>query len=298
MHKREATHRSHDVLSIETGKLAKQANGSVLVRLRRQRRAGDRVLRERRAAGHRLPPPDGRLPRVHLRLRAHPRGVLQARRQAGGEGSADEPAHRSAAPPALPERLAPRNADHRPRPVGRRRQRLRRAGGDRRLGGAGAVGNPVREDDRRRCAWRCSTKSSSSTRPTSSAAKARLDIIVAGSRDGIVMVEAGAKEVSEEHVVQALEAGHAAIKQIVETIDRTGAGSRQGQADGRQEGLQPRLLPRGRGEGLAAPRRGDADPGQDRELRGRGADARGPRRVAARRARSNAGSRRRRSSRN
>ena len=49
--------------------------------------------------------------------------------------------------------------------------------------------------------------------------KSRLDLVIAGSKDGLVMVEAGAKEVSEEEVVQALEAGHAAIKKIVETID-------------------------------------------------------------------------------
>src|SRR5213592_293665 len=47
----------------------------------------------------------------------------------------------------------------------------------------------------------------------------KLDLVVAGSRDGLVMVEAGAKEVSEEQVVGALEAAHAAIKQIVATID-------------------------------------------------------------------------------
>src|SRR5947199_389851 len=47
----------------------------------------------------------------------------------------------------------------------------------------------------------------------------RLDLVVAGTRDGIVMVEAGAKEISEEQVVAALEAAHAAIKQIVATID-------------------------------------------------------------------------------
>ncbi len=49
---------------------------------------------------------------------------------------------------------------------------------------------------------------------------ARLDIIVAGSRDGLVMVEAGAKVVTEDQVLQALDAGHAAIKQLVEMIDR------------------------------------------------------------------------------
>jgi len=46
-----------------------------------------------------------------------------------------------------------------------------------------------------------------------------LDLVVAGSRDGIVMVEAGAKEVTEAQAVGALEAAHAAIKQIVSTID-------------------------------------------------------------------------------
>ena len=49
---------------------------------------------------------------------------------------------------------------------------------------------------------------------------AKLDIVVAGSKDGLVMVEAGAKVVTEEQVVAALDAGHAAIKQIVDMIDR------------------------------------------------------------------------------
>ena len=49
--------------------------------------------------------------------------------------------------------------------------------------------------------------------------KSRLDLIIAGTKDGLVMVEAGAKEVPEEEMVQALEAGHAAIKRIVDTID-------------------------------------------------------------------------------
>jgi polyribonucleotide nucleotidyltransferase len=49
--------------------------------------------------------------------------------------------------------------------------------------------------------------------------RSRLDLIVAGTRDGIVMVEAGAKEVTEEEMVQALERAHAAIKEIVAGID-------------------------------------------------------------------------------
>ncbi len=49
--------------------------------------------------------------------------------------------------------------------------------------------------------------------------RSSLDLVIAGTKDGLVMVEAGAKEVPEEEIVQALEAGHEAIKKIVETID-------------------------------------------------------------------------------
>ena len=54
----------------------------------------------------------------------------------------------------------------------------------------------------------------------------RLDLIVAGSKDGIVMVEAGAQEVSEEEVIQALEIAHAAIKDICALHRCAGQGSR------------------------------------------------------------------------
>jgi polyribonucleotide nucleotidyltransferase len=53
--------------------------------------------------------------------------------------------------------------------------------------------------------------------------ESRLDLIVAGSKDAIVMVEAGAKEVTEEDVVQALEKAHDAIKEIVAGIDAMAA---------------------------------------------------------------------------
>jgi polyribonucleotide nucleotidyltransferase len=49
--------------------------------------------------------------------------------------------------------------------------------------------------------------------------ESKLDLIVAGSKDGLVMVEAGAKEVTEEQVVQALETAHRAIREIVAAID-------------------------------------------------------------------------------
>ncbi|TAK11199.1 MAG: polyribonucleotide nucleotidyltransferase [Acidobacteria bacterium] len=46
-----------------------------------------------------------------------------------------------------------------------------------------------------------------------------LDLVVAGSKDAIIMVEAGAKEVTEADMVTALDKAHAAIKTIVAAID-------------------------------------------------------------------------------
>jgi polyribonucleotide nucleotidyltransferase len=53
--------------------------------------------------------------------------------------------------------------------------------------------------------------------------KSRIDLIIAGHHDAIVMVEAGSKEVTEEEMVGALEAGHTAIKDIVKAIDTLAA---------------------------------------------------------------------------
>ena len=49
--------------------------------------------------------------------------------------------------------------------------------------------------------------------------KSRLDLIVAGSKDAIMMVEAGAKEVSEDEMLTALDIAHKAINRIVDMID-------------------------------------------------------------------------------
>jgi polyribonucleotide nucleotidyltransferase len=46
-----------------------------------------------------------------------------------------------------------------------------------------------------------------------------LNIMVVGTKDGIVMVESGAKEVSEEHVVGAIEFAHEEIKKICAAIE-------------------------------------------------------------------------------
>ena len=49
--------------------------------------------------------------------------------------------------------------------------------------------------------------------------ESRLDLVVAGHKDGIAMVEAGARELSEEEMIDALELGQQVIAQIVDRID-------------------------------------------------------------------------------
>ena len=50
--------------------------------------------------------------------------------------------------------------------------------------------------------------------------RGRLDLVVAGSRDALVMVEAGAQQLSEAEMIDALDAGHEAIRGIIDEIDK------------------------------------------------------------------------------
>ena len=57
-----------------------------------------------------------------------------------------------------------------------------------------------------------------------------MSITVVGTPDGIVMIESGAKQVSEDSIVDAIEFGHAEIKKICAGIDRAGWKSREDEA--------------------------------------------------------------------
>ncbi|WP_263409184.1 polyribonucleotide nucleotidyltransferase [Terriglobus tenax] len=50
-------------------------------------------------------------------------------------------------------------------------------------------------------------------------AESTMNIMVVGTKDGIVMIESGAKEVAEDKVVDAIEFGHGEIKKIVAVIE-------------------------------------------------------------------------------
>ena len=72
-----------------------------------------------------------------------------------------------------------------------------------------------------------STASSSSTRPSPSARESELDLVVAASRDAIVMVEGGAAEVAEDVPIDALMFAHKAASRHRPAGEAAGGGRRK-----------------------------------------------------------------------
>ena len=62
-------------------------------------------------------------------------------------------------------------------------------------------------------------------------ARSELELVVAGTKDAVLMVEAGAKEVPEDVILEAIEFGHREIQRIV-ALQETNR-CRGGQAQGR-----------------------------------------------------------------
>ena len=200
-------------ISFETGKMAKQASGAVVVR------QGDTVVLEHRHRGQpprrRLPPADGRRRGAHVRRGQDPRLVLQARGSLGREGHADRAHDRPPDPPALPQGLALRDAARRDPAVDRPRPPLRHPRDERRLRGA---------DDLRRS--RCPTPVGAvrigkidgnfvvNPHEEDLLENTDLDLIVAGTEEAILMVEAGANEIPEAEILDALDIAHDAIKKL------------------------------------------------------------------------------------
>ena len=223
------------------------------------------------ARGHRLPAAHRRLPRVHLR-----------RRDASPAASSSAKAR-----PTEKEILTSRVIDRPIRPLfpsGWRNETqiiafvlsadtendsdvLAITGASR---GAGALRDPVREDRSPACASASSTASTSSTRPTPQRKQSRLDLVVAGTKDGIVMVEAGANEVTEEEAVTALDDG---ARRDQADLRRASTRSRRKPARSKlpkpERTIDHEFYARGRGARAGAAHRGDAHQGQARELRAR-----------------------------
>ena len=101
-----------------------------------------------------------------------------------------------------------------------------------------------------------------------------VNIMVVGHKDGIVMIESGAKEETEEVILAAIEFAHEEIKKIVAAIDELVCKGRQAEAGIYRAGVRRGLLRRAEGQGRR-PSEGRArhqDARQDRELRADQAD--------------------------
>ena len=156
--------------------------------------------------------------------------------------------------PLFPEGYNKRDPGHRPAPLRRHGERLRHPGHHRRLHRALPLRHPVRQPGRRGArratgTGRCVVNPSSTDLRT----KSKLNLLVAGTEDAIVMVESGAQEISEEVMVQALAEGHDAIKQIVALQKELRAAGGQAEAARREEGDRPRLRGLGRERRWPAP---------------------------------------------
>ena len=72
--------------------------------------------------------------------------------------------------------------------------------------------------------------------------RGRLDLVVAGSRDALVMVEAGAQQLSEAEMIDALDAGHEAIRGIIDQIDKLAEAAGKPKLDVETRALAPHVV--------------------------------------------------------
>ncbi len=154
--------------TLETGELAKQAGGAVVVR------QGDTVVLVTATASAEaqgppgLLPADRRLRRAHVRRRQTARRLHQARGPSHREGHAHRTHDRPPAPLGIRRRLPQRGPDHRDGPQRRPGPPARHHLHHGRIGSTHDRGHPVRGSARPACASPASTASSSSTRPSTS----------------------------------------------------------------------------------------------------------------------------------
>ena len=90
-----------------------------------------------------------------------------------------------------------------------------------------------------------------------------LDLIVAGTEDAILMVEAGANEIPEAEILDALDIAHDAIKKLC-ALQRELREGRQGEDAGRDPAGRREAVRGDQALARRGPRRRDADRGQAR----------------------------------
>ena len=157
-------------ISFETGRMAKQASGAVVVR------QGDTMVLATATAGS-LRDVDFLPLTVDVEERMYaagqdPRLVLQARGPRRREGHADRAHDRPPDPAAVPQGLALRHAARGDPALGRPRPPLRHPRDERRLRGADDLRHPAADARSARCGSARSTATSSSTRARTTCSQA------------------------------------------------------------------------------------------------------------------------------
>ena len=140
-------------------------------------------------------------------------------------------------------------------------QPLRRARDERRLRRADDLRHPV-PDARRRGAHRQGRRQlrRQPHRGGPGRGTSDLDLVVAGTEEAILMVEAGANEIPEAEILDALDIAHGEIKKLVRAAARAGREGRQGEDGGR--GAAGRRGPARADQGLPRRRRSTPPPGR------------------------------------
>ena len=158
-----------------------------------------------------------------------PRRLHQARVAAQRQGHPRRAPDRPAVPPAVPEGVHERGPRGGHRAVRRPREQLRRARHAGRLGGVGPQRDPVPRPYRVRA--RRAHRGRVVINPTLPRSRTNLDLdlVVTGTRDAIVMVEAGADQVSEAIIVEALRLAHEETKKLIDVQLELASPMRQAQ---------------------------------------------------------------------
>ena len=261
-------------LSIEIGKIAKQADGSALVRY------GDTIMLVTATSKKEVKEPKpflplivdyrentyaaGKIPGGFFKREGRPseREILEAR-------LIDRPIR-----PLFPDGyffdtqivglLLSADLENEPDTLGRHR----------RLGRPLLLEHPLHDAASARSRSASSTASSSSIRRPSELGQSPLNMTVVGTEDGVVMIEAGAKEVEEERLIEGITLAHETIRKIVQAQKDLFAPARHQEARVHAQGPEPGAQGPDRGGGLGGPPRGHPDQGQDEKRGGRQEDPR------------------------
>ncbi|MCD6302503.1 MAG: polyribonucleotide nucleotidyltransferase, partial [Anaerolineae bacterium] len=78
----------------------------------------------------------------------------------------------------------------------------------------------------------------------SQVAKSKLDLVLAGTEDSVLMIEVGADEVSEDVMLEAMRRGHAAIQEVIAMQKRMAASVGKAKREGVRSVIDPELVAR------------------------------------------------------